>query len=487
MRVSFPGVLVSITVGVSLIVGLWLGLASTTGTAAALPAVMLSAVALAWLLARPAQPLALFLFAWAPSLFLLKDVTVTSFSDQPLNLSRALGALLFAGLLGRVTLIVFSRDRSIRIGPAILPLFVFGFYLILSFIRSPDPAAAGAELLRYWTGILFLLVLRDETKSLSDLSRYAGIATAGITIAAIITLVARVIPGAQDLGLIEVTAGVDRAAGTMGAAGATAALLFAGIPMLLAPPSNALHGLFLKLRTTSLILIVAALVATLTRGILICLPPYFLCWLYLSRDRRRRTIWKPRIVVIALLSLALLLGVFQSTAVSERLQDIPFIGTTLTDPAAGTGRLFLWTSSIQGWLHAPLVSKILGLGLHSSPTLIWAGLDTDLGTGPHNTYLWLLVETGIIGVLLYFWFVIAMTSHLLRRARGSGASGSTPILQSFFASAVSFFITYHLLEEMFMSQVVSFGGHAYMLALLALATAELWPAEAPGATLDSRG
>jgi O-antigen ligase len=92
--------------------------------------------------------------------------------------------------------------------------------------------------------------------------------------------------------------------------------------------------------------------------------------------------------------------------------------------------------------------------------------------GPHNTYLWLLVETGLIGLFIYSLFLLCMAVYLLRLLRALSTLPEAEEVRSFVAAFASYFLVYHFCEEMFMSQVVSFGGHAYFLAAMAFGTSE---------------
>jgi len=419
---------------------------------------------------KPKPVLVTFLVVWAPSLFILKDQELVTIGRQQLNLSRLLGGLLLIGLLLRVAYLFLVRRTKVQVGYASLPLVVFGLYLILCFSWSVNPETAGAELLRYWTGLLFFLVLRTEIQRHDDIEVYAHAFLAGITLAAALTLITWRLPESLGPSLVEITEGVVRASGTAGAAGATGALLFCGLPIFMSPPMKDSSRTRITLRLCALGIVCAALTATLTRAVLLSIPPFLFLWsrwVHPEKMSRKTTRVLFLFGVLVPTSLALLL---QNDALIVRVADIPFVGTTLSDLTAGTGRLAVWQANLEAWRAADLSSKCFGLGLHSSSLLTIFAAGQDIEVGPHNTYLWLLVDTGLVGLGIYLAFVVIMTTFLLGRVRVLRTSREHERHYEFVAAFASFFVIYNLCEEMFMSQVVSFGGHAYFLAMLAFAT-----------------
>lgn len=66
----------------------------------------------------------------------------------------------------------------------------------------------------------------------------------------------------------------------------------------------------------------------------------------------------------------------------------------------GGNRIIIWNNAIQAWLHSPIV----GLGPGS-----YSGEDVFDGYEAHNTFLQILTQGGIVGGIVYIFFVFKMT------------------------------------------------------------------------------
>lgn len=124
------------------------------------------------------------------------------------------------------------------------------------------------------------------------------------------------------------------------------------------------------------------------------------------------------------LLLLVLVGVlfFSSPLGQERLQSL--YGTPLLNPNIDVSRAILlqWTDGnsfnwrIAQWFflyHAWRKSPIMGYGLDTSRFL------TVHESYPHNDYIRFLAETGVVGFLLFFIFLIALIVRLIQLGRSS--------------------------------------------------------------------
>ncbi len=81
----------------------------------------------------------------------------------------------------------------------------------------------------------------------------------------------------------------------------------------------------------------------------------------------------------------------------------------------GSGRGYIWRTTIEGWLDLPLWDKITGYGLNCYYSFIQkydAAGATEMFVGmklvdAHNEFLQFLVTTGVFGVVGYFGLLIS--------------------------------------------------------------------------------
>jgi O-antigen ligase len=158
-------------------------------------------------------------------------------------------------------------------------------------------------------------------------------------------------------------------------------------------------------------------------------------------------------------------------------------------PGAGSGgsttslawRLRKWESLIPEWKRSPL----FGQGLGATVTAEGTSENTAAGKLPHSEYVRYLVETGIIGLAILIWAVVALIRRLNRRR---GMPGTHE------ASTLGIAIVVGLLVNGLAANTLLYTPAAYAAALIvaavlgASADRGTAPAtsRAPGATLDRR-
>jgi O-antigen ligase len=111
------------------------------------------------------------------------------------------------------------------------------------------------------------------------------------------------------------------------------------------------------------------------------------------------------------------------------------LGDLADDPMqASAGRTLLWQIAFDKWLHAP----VFGAG--------WGAYRLSVGSATHNEFLMFLVDTGLVGFLLYA-FVWLQVLTLVRRVRKAGY-GDAMLLAAFHSAVVTamiaiFFVNLH--------------------------------------------
>jgi len=134
--------------------------------------------------------------------------------------------------------------------------------------------------------------------------------------------------------------------------------------------------------------------ATLTATFAILFFLFIFLSLMNDKNSQRRT---KKIIIFSILIIIIIL------LSAENLYEI-FINFVYSDPN-GPGRFELWYASINTWKLSPIV----GLGLYGS-----AGAERGIRSEAHNTYFQLLLNSGIIGLSLYLYFVYKLGKFTIK-------------------------------------------------------------------------
>jgi len=105
-----------------------------------------------------------------------------------------------------------------------------------------------------------------------------------------------------------------------------------------------------------------------------------------------------------------LLVIFISILMTSLLIALGFVELpillTVTNGLDASGRFALWEASGKVLSTASFQEIILGHGFIHTPDLLTPYVpEKHLGTGPHNVYIFLLIRFGLIGFLLYVYFL----------------------------------------------------------------------------------
>lgn len=150
-----------------------------------------------------------------------------------------------------------------------------------------------------------------------------------------------------------------------------------------------------------------AILATLTRAVWLSFSGSVIALLWMSKNRRLRMAF----AAIVLVAVAVLGLVVSTTALGDVLSD------RFEESSPVDYRMAVYAGGWQMFLERPLV----GWGFHQMPAELPRYVDEfqDKILYPHNTYLEVLVENGIVGLACYLW----MMWELWRLGRGKVPSG----------------------------------------------------------------
>ena len=145
-----------------------------------------------------------------------------------------------------------------------------------------------------------------------------------------------------------------------------------------------------------------AILATLTRAVWLAFAGSLIAILALSHNRKLRL----AMVALVLVALAVLGVVISATSLGDVLSD------RVEESSPVDYRMAVYAGGWQMFLERPL----LGWGFHQMPEELprYVSEFRDKVLYPHNTYLEVLVENGVVGLALYVW----MMWELWRLGRG---------------------------------------------------------------------
>lgn len=300
-------------------------------------------------------------------------------------------------------------------GPVTVAATAYLLINALSLLWATDTVAGLLELSKLATGLVFLLIL--ATRPEKEFARYAEAAVAAAAVAASLGVL-------QHLDLAPWTipsAGLP--SGTLGFRNIAAMLAIQTIPF----------GLWLLVTTARRNVIWAVCVAILfgfliqtrTRGAWLgaLAAMAFLVVTYYRFDLSLNG--RGRKVIIAVTA-GLVLGVLPARLEKVGPQSIDEKKTTVTDaiasvvsPGGDRDRLTLWARTLDAISAHPAVGVGLGNWAVHYPKYDAGSLVTYNGSPsrPHNDFLWIASELGMIGLAALIWMIVAAIRATARTAQ----------------------------------------------------------------------
>lgn len=313
-----------------------------------------------------------------------------------------------------IIVVRFAVSRTaVAQSPLLLPATVYGLVSAVSIFLATDPVASIVELTKLITGFTLFLVV--STRRPDEQETCVRALLVAVAVSAVLGI-------CQHLNILPwsiPSAGLP--SGTLGFRNIAAMVTIQAIPF----------AVYFLTRQASandawgavLFLLFAFVIQTRTRGAWLGLLVSIVVGIVLARrysNGPRRLPLKP--LVIAML-LGVALGAVPPQTPKLGPQDIDEKKTTITDTFGSLvsedgdrGRIDLWRRTIE-----MIVDRPLGVGLGN-----WA-LEYpayDRGTHvtfsgaparPHNDYLWIASETGLIGLAAFLWVLITALRAGVRR------------------------------------------------------------------------
>ena len=361
-----------------------------------------------------------------PVLLMFLALPFVAAFDNLALLSVAGGTLNFRLLFtGGIVIAIGPWLLRDRVRPDRIGLGLVGFVallVILAPLNHVAPARALPEIGRWTAYAMAYLAGRRWFRSSLDFSLLTG--------ALAVAMVAPALSGLIQLATGTAPASTGfRIAGLYGTSPVSlalamqmAALVLVGGQLLRRRPASRLDWLAIGV----LVVLVFTLVETSTRLVFVS---FVAAWLMVELLHRR-----PKALPVILLGTALVL--VSQSSLTDRITSVIQQPTSTPAPSGAasdqpddtiaTGdpslryRLYVWSSMIPEWLKSP----ILGRGTGSFATL-FETKSGHAGVAPHNDYLGILVETGLLGLLAYLAIQLAVITALARRVIGKAGTGRT--------------------------------------------------------------
>lgn len=366
-----------------------------------------------------------------------------------------------------------------------LPLLLFSIFITLNLVfLSPDQWSGLRQWLRLmgWISLFFMVAVHVQERN--DIRKFINIAAIGLVLpllGAIWSLVTGQRTGlwlARDYGVYEIQ-------GWYPPAHTLAKILFALFPyvIFLALVSNTRKVLYLILGGC----VFVAIFYTYARTAWVGLFVFFAAFLILGIIRRKK-----KYIYLTLFSLVLASILFSVNIESVVQRNPDFLSpgflkgsfvtkylfnepAVLKKPAAfngwyggrryaksisemGSGRVGVWETLLKNWSNASLKDKLLGQGIYSVPGIL------NEGYGAHNDYIDLLVETGLLGLTLYLWFLIVVFKRLLLFLRKS----MDEYYKSLACCSIALFFSF-IFMSMFEAHIYAQSSQLYIVGFIGIA------------------
>jgi O-antigen ligase len=363
------------------------------------------------------------------------------YPSDAISVVKILGVLLFMAWLVRALL----RTEPLRVSPALAWAGFFLFAVLLSTLFAPDPADSVFDALRYVLFVVFFFLVLQLTQTIGDVLRVVRVFVLSCTLAG----------GWGLYGFVALD--LERAAGPIADPNDFAYLMVCALPL-------ACYLLAEEKRRRLLwgaccVVLIAATLATLSRGALVGLAA-LAPWAILTR---RVPLSGVLLGIVTLLSVAGLAFALWAPLLNDRLSAKGHIANKNVD-----AREALWTGAVRMAADRPLTGVGPGrFGIESSGYV--RNNPIPLGEDPvvHNSYLHVLAETGLLGLVGFVGF-LASSWRLLargrRRAIGIGDRSGQRLATAMQASLLVAIVAGAFLSEQFTTPFWMIGALATVVA-----------------------
>ena len=313
-----------------------------------------------------------------------------AYPSEAVSVVKILGVLLFVAWLLRA----MARSEPLRVSPALAWAGFFLFAVLLSLLFAPDPADSVFDALRYVLFVAFFFLVLQLTHTIEDVRKVVRVFVLSCTLAA----------GWGLYGFVALD--LERAAGPIEDPNDFAYLMVCALPLAC--------YLLMEEKRRRLVwaicctLLIAATLATLSRGALVGLAA-LAPWAVLTR---RVPLTGVLLAVVSVISVAALAFALWAPLLNDRLS----MKGRIADKNV-TAREALWTGAVRMAADRPLTG--VGPGRYGIESATYVRNNPiPLGDDPvvHNSYLHVLAEVGLLGVIGFVGF-LASSWRMLARGR----------------------------------------------------------------------
>jgi O-antigen ligase len=435
--------------------------------------VVIGVEALSVCVLRPHWALLGFAGFWGAVHVLLSNGEGESLGGAGASISQLIGVTVILGF--GITVV---RLHSRRSSPLPFPLRMFAMFGLLYLVAeaiTPLRSAGLSDLIKLVGGLVLALMgyyVIDSQERLLALARAVGIAGVFVAVIAIIQFAS-----GSSLGLTSYAfaQGVYRATSVAGGANATAdfLLVVAGFVLLRYTMLRDRRGALGDLATFAIVTV--GIVVTFTRADILALVVMLVIWALLWQIRSVSALVTRMRIVLALVvvAFAVVQAVGGATIVA-RLEGNP---SSSSENSFLNGRGAIWSNELKTLGSGNLGTILIGSGAHTSYTQVYISQSVKYREfPPHDLFLWLVIETGIVGLIVYTSGLVALSARFLRTARRRRFTVTGRVAAVAFATTIAF-----TLDSLFHNTQVSTGSEWYFMlfigATLRMAGTRRWVAE----------
>jgi O-antigen ligase len=361
---------------------------------------------------------------WGPAHALLLDFEIVHVGSIDLRLSRAVG---LAVLCGFALPLISPTTRTRPTPGALKALCAFVALYVIEAFAAPSLSDGAADLVRLASGVAIAVLafhLIDTPERLRTLLRVVMLSGFVVSVVVIVQFVLIRVdaPLAHSLfgnSFYETSYASDsefavRVTGTAGGPSEVSALLLVVAMFTLLRYTLGRDELRSKSDVLILMTICVALILTLTRTTSAALVLLFVVWAAM-RPLASVSAASLRVrlaAIFAIVAVALLPFIGAKT-LQARLADV---NPHSSGASFAQGRGAIWRAEIHKVKTAGPEQLLVGHGAHTAYVPIFLKVESD-AQSPHNIVLWLLVETGLVGLGVYLAFVFGVVRSFWRASR----------------------------------------------------------------------
>lgn len=394
--------------------------------------------ALAMCIFRTRSALLIFVALWGAVHVLLSNGEAGVTGGASASVSQLIGVTVTLGF-GIAVLTLHSRRGSEPVPLALRAFAIFACLYAVAELLTPERASGLSDFIKLVGGLVLgfagYYFIRDERRLLS-LARAVEIAALLVAGAALVQFIA-----GSSLGLPSTveTGGLSRVSSVVGSPNGTADFLLvcAGFILLRYTLRRDKHGARFDLGM--LIIVSLGIIVTFTRADIAALVVMFLIWAALRQVRSiSATALRVRLAIVVIGVAVAVVGAVGTGPLLSRLEGRRGASTQAD---ILNGRAEVWSTDLHKLESANLGTLLIGSGAHTSYTTVYiTQAEADVIYPPHDLFLWLAIETGLVGLAVYVTALFSLCRSFLRTARGSRFTPSGQVAAVAFATTIAFVI-----------------------------------------------